>query len=156
MNAECARKLAASNSLFAAAHEVHGLQPQFQRRVAVLKDRADLDGERLPASVAFVETDPAFRRFAPMSDATMRADATVWPNSGFDPFIGGRLIMKPWVKDRAGHGRCPQRSQIADADQGATVSQMLRGYVVPHPVAGCGTTEMKLALSRSNGARRGY
>src|SRR5690242_3761276 len=48
---EGALKLASADSLFAGAHQIDCLEPYAQRDVARLHDGADLDRERLAASV---------------------------------------------------------------------------------------------------------
>src|SRR5205085_7122017 len=58
IDAENAAELVGAETLLAAAHQVHGLEPNVQRHMAFLKDGVDLDGERLPARPTFVDADP--------------------------------------------------------------------------------------------------
>src|SRR5215216_2851126 len=90
---------------------MHSLKPEMQRNVALLKDGADLDSERLPAGVALVQPDAsalAFERAAPIDNAAVRADTAIRPDMRLDVGVGGFFVAEPgFVENRAGHGLSP-------------------------------------------------
>lgn len=108
VHAERPLKLSGADALLAAAHEIHRLKPEMQRRVTGFKDGADLDGEGLAAGVALVSADPsalALQLPAAIDNAAMGADATARPNDALDPIVCGLLVMEPrvlqnWVRHR--------------------------------------------------------
>ena len=116
---ERALNLAGADALLAGAHEVDDLQPQVQREVAVLKDRAYADGEFLAARVALAQpvarqplgvllgglgagvqrTDLLSRRLA------MRAHRASRPKRRLDVGKGCIFVVEVgFKKDRASHG----------------------------------------------------
>ena len=65
--------------------------------MAVLEDGPDLHGERLAASVAFVEANSvafAFKRRGTFKVATMRANAAIRPNARFDIGVSGGFVVE--------------------------------------------------------------
>jgi hypothetical protein len=77
VNTENAAELICAKSFFAAAEQVHCLEPDVHRDVAFFEDGSDLHGERLTAGVALVGPNPsalAFESAALVDNPTMRAD----------------------------------------------------------------------------------
>ena len=100
MHAQGSAKLVCADAFLGRAQQIHGLKPDVQRRVAVLEDGADLDGEGLAAGVALIEADP--RRFAlelpaVLDNATMWTRASICPNDGLDPLVGGFFVVETWM-----------------------------------------------------------
>lgn len=106
-NAQGAGKLVAGNALLGRAKQVHRLQPQAHRDVAVLENSANFDGELFPALVALPEADPgglAAHLADPLNTPAMRANRTVRPYSGFNPsYCSGFVLHYAGGKDRIGH-----------------------------------------------------
>jgi hypothetical protein len=98
INAEHTTELICAEAFLAAAHQVHSLQPDVQGDMAFLEDGPDLDGERLPAGIAFVDPDPgalASQQPALIEYATVRAYPTVRPNDRLDISVGGFFVAEP-------------------------------------------------------------
>ena len=91
--------LAGADALLAGAHQVDGLQPQMQREMAVLEDRADPHREGLAAGVALPQArtaglarqaaDPLF-----IAIAAMRANRAFGPKVGLDVGESGFLVVE--------------------------------------------------------------
>jgi hypothetical protein len=111
IDAQGAAELVSTETLLAAAHQVHRLQPDVHRHMAFLEDGADFDGERLAAGIALVGTDPgalALQRAALVHNAAMRADAPGGPHNSLDVGIGGLLVAEAgFVKNGLGHDISP-------------------------------------------------
>ena len=121
--AQRALKLAGRNTFLGRAKQVDGLKPQAQRKVAVLKDGANADRERLAAGVALAQAR-AGRLAGQPADAlgvrvlAMRADRAVGPKLGFDVLKGGFLVVEAVSgKNRFGHGLSPM-AKILDMGHG--------------------------------------
>lgn len=91
-------KLAGRDALFAAAHQIDGLQPDMHRGVAGLEDGPDADGELFPACVALPQAWTAGLAAKPSGlpyHAALWAGRTIWPELAFHVGEGGFLIMEP-------------------------------------------------------------
>lgn len=108
---EGAVQLVAADSLLAAAHQEHRLQPEMQRNVAGLENSSDLDGERLPAGVALVGADPgalAGQLAGAVNRPAMRADTTIRPHMSLDNCVSGFFVVKVrGVQNRHDLSPCP-------------------------------------------------
>ena len=62
-NAQGPVKLVCAYAFLRSRHKIDGLKPDTHGNMAVFKDGADLNRERLPASVAFVSADPVLSPF---------------------------------------------------------------------------------------------
>jgi len=90
-------KLVGANSLLAAGDEENGLQPDVQRNVRCLENRADGDSERLAAVSALVDADPcalALELRAIPDHTALRAYRPVRPETRFYELVGGFLAME--------------------------------------------------------------
>lgn len=106
-DAQSPRKLIARNALFARAEQIHRLEPQVHRDVAILEHRADLHGELFAALVALVEAN-AGRFTVHLADTlnatAMRANRAVRPYAGLNPCDSGSLVLEDFGgQDRIGH-----------------------------------------------------
>ena len=75
---QSAMQLVRANAFLAGADKMHSSQPIAHGDMAILENGPDLHGERLAASVAFVEANPiafSFKRRGTFEHATMRASA---------------------------------------------------------------------------------
>src|SRR4051794_28842727 len=97
-DAEQTVELVGADALFGRAKQMERLEPLVERNVAVLENRADLDGELLTAGGALAEADPSARTFQSVcaaDDATVRAYRAIRPQHRLDMLIGGLLALKP-------------------------------------------------------------
>jgi hypothetical protein len=89
-------KLVAADALFAGAKQVHRLQPQVHRDVAVLENGSDLHGELLAALVALVKAN-AGRLTGHLANAVKAAAVGAYralrPYAGFNPSDSGGLVL---------------------------------------------------------------
>ena len=116
--AQGALQLAGRKAFLAGAKQVDGLQPQAQRQVAILENRANPHRERLTAGVALVQASArGLAVQAPDFVArglAVRADRAVRPKLLFDVIEGRLLVMKPQIgKDRISHGLSPLANPVA-------------------------------------------
>lgn len=105
-------KLTARNAFLARAKQMDRLQPETKRKMAILENGADLDGEGLAAAVALAEARTGGLAIQAANlvanRPAMRADGTVGPEPGFDVLEGGSLGMEViGGKDRIGHLLAP-------------------------------------------------
>jgi hypothetical protein len=78
---------------------VNDLQPQMQRQVAILEDRANPDSERFAAGVALPKAGAGrlaieAADFGSVNIAAMRACRAVWPQVRLDVVKGGGFVLK--------------------------------------------------------------
>ena len=100
-------KLVAADALLGRAKQVHRLQPQVHRDVAILENGPDLHGELLAALVAFVEADPG-RLAGHLPDAVKPAAMGTYralgPYAGLNPRDSGSFALKDFGRqDRISH-----------------------------------------------------
>jgi hypothetical protein len=104
---EHALDLTGADALLGRAHEVDDLKPQVQRQVAILKDRANADSERLAAGVALAQAGPgglAVQAADALPLAAMGADRATRPQVAFDILESGVFILElRGGKDRISH-----------------------------------------------------
>jgi len=106
-DAQGPRELVAADTLLAGAKQVHRLQPDIHRDVAVLENGPDLDGELLPALVALPKPDTG--RFAahladPLDTSTMGANRAFRPDPLFNPSDCGCFVFQNvGGEERIGH-----------------------------------------------------
>ena len=109
-------KLIAADTLPAAAHEMHGLQPEVELDVAGLKGGSDLHGKWLHAVVAFVQPDTggSASQLLDVTERTaVRADRAFRPNASFQEGKGGFLPLEMLgSEDRLSHRSCSYASLI--------------------------------------------
>jgi hypothetical protein len=91
--------LAGRDAFLRATNELDGLQPQVQREVAILEDRADANREGLTAGVALAKARTAGlagQAADPLAIAVsaMRANRAIWPQMGLDVLKRRFLIVK--------------------------------------------------------------
>src|SRR6516225_8327816 len=87
IDAEHAAQLISAETFLAGAHQVHRLQPDVHRHMALFEDRSDLDGEWLPAGIALIDANasaPALQRPTLINHATMGADTPIRPHDRLD------------------------------------------------------------------------
>jgi hypothetical protein len=97
INAENAAELVCAETLLAAAKQVHRLEPNVHRHMALFEDGSDLDGKRLAAGIALVDADPgalAFQLPALADCAAMRTEPSVRPNDAFDIGVSGFFVAE--------------------------------------------------------------
>jgi hypothetical protein len=104
--------LPSGETLFAAAHDVHDLQPDVHRRMTGLENGADTDSELLPAGVTFPQTRAAgfalqAARFA--DHAALWADRAIWPEFAFNISESGFFILELGAGKDGPHGCSPER-----------------------------------------------
>ena len=90
-------QLVARNTLLAASDEIHRLQPDTHRNLAVFKDGADLHGEGLAALVALPKASSgslAFQLADALHTATARADGSLRPKARFNVSVSRFFIVK--------------------------------------------------------------
>jgi hypothetical protein len=112
-------KLARRHAFLARTKHVDGLEPQPQRKVAILKNRALAHRKLATAVVAFAQSGlldtfrmlfarlraHAFELADVVGAAAMRADRTIRPQHRFDVLKSGLFAMKRQIgKDGLGHG----------------------------------------------------
>jgi len=100
-------KLVAADALLAGAKQVHRLEPQVHRDVAILEHGPDLHGELLAALVALVEANTG-RLSGHLPDAVeapaMGANRAVGPYAGLNPGDSGGLVLEDFGgQNRIGH-----------------------------------------------------
>ena len=114
---QSAMQLVYANALFAGANEMDRSQLVAQLNMAILENAPDLHGERLAASVAFVEANPiafAFKRRGTLEHATMRANAAIRPNARLDIGVSGGFIVEVSGGENGhGHGELLIESTIS-------------------------------------------
>ena len=97
-DAEHAVELVAADALLGSAQQMDGLEPLVQRDLALLEDRADLDGELLPASGALLRPNQpsrvAFERVGATDHATMGAHRAIRPKHTLDMLVSGLLALE--------------------------------------------------------------
>src|ERR1700730_763228 len=96
---QSAVQLVRANAFLAGTNKVHSGQPIAHGDMAILENGPDLHGERLAASVAFVEASPiafAFKGRGTLEYSTMRANTPVHPNARLDIGVSGSFIVKMW------------------------------------------------------------
>jgi hypothetical protein len=94
--AEDAMKLVTADALFGRAEKVDSLQPLVHGHMAVLKDRPDLDRERLTAGCALAEAQASALSFEGVGapyHAAARAHGAVRPELGFHELVRGFLAL---------------------------------------------------------------
>jgi hypothetical protein len=97
IDAEDAAELICAEALLATAKQMHRLEPDMHRHMALFEDGADLDGEGLAAGVALVDADPSALalQLPALADRTaMWAKPPVPPNDAFDVGVGGFLVAE--------------------------------------------------------------
>src|SRR5580693_2082186 len=96
-HAQGPRELIAGDTLFAGAKQVHRLEPQVHRDVAILEHSPDLHGELFAALVALVEANAGClpRHLAdPVEAPAMGANGAVGPHAGLNPSDSGGLVLE--------------------------------------------------------------
>ena len=94
---ENAVKLVARKALLAPGDQIHRLKPDVHRNLAVLKDGADLDGERLAALIALPQARAgglALELADALHAAAMRADGAIRPQPRLNVSVGRFFVVK--------------------------------------------------------------
>src|SRR5271166_4589106 len=116
IDAESPAELVRAESFLRRAHQMHCLQPNVHRNMALFEEGADLDGKGLPAGVAFIYADPgalAFEFAAFTYHAAMRANAPIRPYERFDVGVSGLFIPETGlVENRMWHCSSPYQRII--------------------------------------------
>src|SRR5580704_108494 len=101
-------QLVRADAFLARTDKMHCGQPIAHSNVAILENCPDLHGERLAASVAFVEANPitfAFKRRGTLEHATMRTNAASCPNARLDIGVSSCFVVEMMGgKDGPRHG----------------------------------------------------
>jgi hypothetical protein len=100
-------KLAGADAFLTAAHHVNGLQPDVQRGMTGLEQRAHADGERLATGVALVKSGAgglALQLADPIRSLAVVADWTIGPKTGFDVREGGGFVVQMDIGQGGLHG----------------------------------------------------
>jgi hypothetical protein len=113
-DAEGPMQLICAEAFFRGTEKMDCDQPIPHLDMAILENRADLDREFFPASIALIETDAvalAFEGAGLIDNAAMWANATLRPKARFDEGVGGYFIVEVSVGENGtGHGKislCP-------------------------------------------------
>jgi len=110
--------LPGADPLLAATDQLDGLEPQMQREVAVLENRADADGEGLAAGVALPQARTAALAGQAadglaVAIAAMRANRAFRPKVGLDIGKSGLFVVEVGgAQNGVGHGKSPMATML--------------------------------------------